>query len=141
MGFKVYLASAFRYKTECEYYHALLVNHEYEVPDVWWHMDFKELPVGDPEWYQLPEVHAIAERHWRNIRASDALVLVGPGNPPGSSPGRFQGANVELGYALALNIPCLSVGCIERSAMYVPVIKTTAGFHLLEELQKLRQSR
>ena len=116
---KIYLASGFKLRKWVEHVHDALVKAGHEVPDVWWEQNFRELYMDEKDWYKNPIVQGIASRHWANIRECDALVLVC--DP--SDPGKFNGANVELGFALGLGKPCFSIGALERSAMYCPVRK------------------
>ncbi len=118
---KVYLASSFALAQEVEKVYKALVASGHQVPDVWWHVDSKvdtwAVNLQDKEWMTHPIPRAIAQRHWGAIDSCDALVLVSQ-----ESGYKFTGANIEVGYAVGKGIPVLSVGKIERSAMYVPVI-------------------
>ena len=131
---KFYIASSFALKMEC-----IKVQHQIRenltgcsIPDIWWNIDAKEIPAeNDEAWHSLPEVKAIAERHWKTIRECDAVILVS--HP--TEPRKFTGANIEVGYALGRGIPVFSVGHLERSGMYSPVIRCKDVDELIKSLR------
>lgn len=138
----IYLASSFKYKKVCEMIREHLEEYPVElgmfkVPDVWWNIDSKKLRMSTSDWYNLPETQAISARHFKTIEKCDALILC----CPISEEGVFNGANVEVGYALAKGIPVYSFGKIARSAMYSDVIKCYTIESLMDclEIQALRQ--
>jgi nucleoside 2-deoxyribosyltransferase len=115
----IYIASSFKYKKRCNIVYEELTSRRHRVPDVWWNIDSKQVDESDNFWYSKPETKAISARHFESIKNCDMLVLV----CPVSSPGVFNGANVEVGYALALGKPVYSLGFIGRSAMYSQIIR------------------
>ena len=131
----VYIASSFNLKERVQRVYDALTDAGYGVPDVWWdesreQADLKTIDEPDHYWYQLNVVQRRAERHWRNIEEADVFVIVAP--EEGTK--KFNGANIELGYAIASGCACYSVGRLERSAMYEPVVQTDVVDELLREL-------
>jgi nucleoside 2-deoxyribosyltransferase len=138
----IYLASSFKYKNICEMIREELEEHPIElgmfkVPDIWWNIDSKKSNLSVNVWYNQPITKAISARHFQSIKNCDALVLC----CPISEEGIFNGANVEVGYALALGIPVYSFGKIAMSAMYSDVIKCYTMESLMDclEIQALRE--
>jgi nucleoside 2-deoxyribosyltransferase len=115
----IYLASSFKYKKQIGTVYEELTARRHKIPDVWWNIDSKQVDETDNFWYNKSETKAIASRHFEAIKKSDCLILV----CPITNPGQFNGANVEVGYALALSKPVYSFGFIGRSAMYTNVIR------------------
>jgi hypothetical protein len=126
----VYLASSFGLSERVQTVYEALTDAGHRVPDVWWNRDLKELDLPDEEWYEHPDVEAIAERHWESIENSGAYVLVCPADQSK----KYNGANVEFGYAHAHGLDCYAVGALERSAMYVPMTRVDTVAELLAEL-------
>lgn len=131
MTLKIYLASRFAYAATCKALAERMTLLNVVVPDQWWDWDSKELDMTDEVWMRDSRVVAIANKHWRSIRECDALILVG--SPDESRP--FTGANIEVGYALALGKPVYSVGRLERCAMYEPVHRHATMDDLLDALR------
>jgi len=129
---KVYLASSFSLIQKVEASAEVLREKGHIVTVEWWHKDYKKLPFADVDWYEDPRVIAISERNFRGIREADIFVLIAPT----LTSKKFNGANIELGYALALGKPCYSVGCLQRSAMYAPVTKCDSVEEVLERCGK-----
>jgi nucleoside 2-deoxyribosyltransferase len=91
------------------------------VPVKWWDHtssahEAKALPGSDDEFYSKPSVLVTAARDFGGVATCDQFVLVSDQNAR-----KFNGALVELGYALALGKPCAVIGCLERSAMFAHV--------------------
>jgi hypothetical protein len=116
---KIYVASSFKYKKQCDALYYALTDCGHKIPDIWWNLDSKQEDETDNYWYNKPETKAISARHFKSIRECDILLLV----CPVTTPGVFNGANIEVGYALALGKPVYSFGYIGRSAMYSDVIR------------------
>lgn len=134
---KVYLASSFKLKGRINRVAEALRAADIEIADVWWdeskeQADLKTIDMPDEEWYADETIIQRADRHFEAIEDSDALVIV---CPPFGETKKFNGANVELGYALALDLPLFSVGRLERSAMYYPVTQTDSAAALVEALE------
>jgi hypothetical protein len=115
-----YIASSFSLKDRIWECHDALQDAGIGVPDVWWdesreQADLKVLDVPDPEWYAQEVVLQRAKRHYDAIEGCDLYVIVAPGDRTK----KFNGANIELGYAYAQGCVCVCYGQLERSAMYV----------------------
>lgn len=126
----VYVASSFGLKDRIEAVYRELLNAGHRVPDVWWNENVKTMDLPDAEWYDHPEVRAMADRHWKNIEYADTFVLVCPPDEPK----KYNGANIEFGYALATGCECYAVGALERSAMYQPIHRVDTIAALIDEL-------
>lgn len=113
----VYLASCFELKEQVISVARNLKEMGHHITREWWHYDFKQIQVPDKKWYKEPNVKSVAEANFKAVANSDILILIA--DP--KKPKKFNGANIELGYALALGKQCYSLGKLERSAMYVPV--------------------
>lgn len=91
----------------------------YEPAIRWWDYEAKEdesiaeSPVG---YYDMGLTKQICWGNFHYIEEADAFILVAD-----EEPRKFNGANVELGYAIANEVPCFVWGELEDSAMYVPV--------------------
>jgi nucleoside 2-deoxyribosyltransferase len=129
---KVYLASSFDLIRKVEAIAKTLKEKGHTVTVEWWHKDYKKLPLADIDWYEDARVKAISKRNFQGIREADIFVLVAPT----TTSKKFNGANIELGYALALEKTCYSVGHLQRSAMYLPVIKCDSIEEVLEKSEK-----
>jgi len=125
---KVYLASSFDLIRKVKAIAETLKEKGHTVTVEWWHRDYKKLPLADVDWYEDIKVKAISKRNFQGIREADIFVLVAPT----TTSKKFNGANIELGYALALEKPCFSVGHLQRSAMYVSVTKCDSIEEILE---------
>jgi nucleoside 2-deoxyribosyltransferase len=134
----LYLASSFSLKDTIDWLWKRLET-DHNIPDHWWNIDSKNELQADIFWYGKPETKAIEKRHFQQIKNSDALILVG--DIFGNTTPSFNGANVEVGYALALGIPVYSVGTISRSAMYSSVIRcsTTSDLEKCLDIQALSE--
>ena len=116
---RLYVASSFSRADTVRTIAAGLEKAGHTIPDVWWNVneDREAGCASDAEWHGRPEIRALAARHWTTIKEADALVVVGNLSESNDRQ-RFTGANVELGYALALGKPVVVVGRVKRSAMY-----------------------
>jgi len=120
---RLYLASSFQKAATVQAMADALERDGHSIPDKWWgqNADRGGESSGDAAWHGQPEIRALAARHWLTIRGVDALVLVGHLND-GDDRCPFTGANVEVGYALALGKPVVVLGRVKRSAMYADCI-------------------
>lgn len=116
---KIYLASSFSLSNAVETLSNLLEAKGHIITVKWWHKDFKKAfgTISDNEWYNLPKIKMICERNFRGIDKADILILFAPT----IEAKKFNGANIEVGYAIGKGKRVLSVGKIERSAMYLPI--------------------
>lgn len=141
---EVYIGSSFSLKDRVQHVYETLTEAGHKVPDVWWdesreQADLKVLDLPDEEWYKNPTVQQRAERHWKWIAECDVFVIV---CPPNGETKKFNGANLELGFAFATGSHCFAVGQLERSAMYIgpdgsPVVQVDTAEELLSAIQSL----
>lgn len=68
--------------------------------------------------YSKPEVKLSYEVDFKGIIDADIFVFVAD-----DMPRKYNGASVELGIALANNKLCLSIGRLETSVMFYPIIR------------------
>jgi len=116
---KFYLASDFELKQRVVLVAEYLKSANHSITREWWHYDFKQLELPDKIWYKEHNVVDVSKRNFQAIRECDVFLIVAHHKKAR----KFNGANIELGYALALGKPCFSLGRLQRSAMYVPVVK------------------
>lgn len=126
---RFYLASSFRFVDDVVKLKLWLESKGHKITCEWWHTDFKEVikTSDDKEWFSNPILKVIYRRSVDAITEADALILVSP------EPTKFNGANVEVGIALASSIPVIGYGKIERSGMYEPLVRVSSE----EELERV----
>jgi Nucleoside 2-deoxyribosyltransferase len=112
-----YIGSSFRFKKEVMDVTSILNMSGWRVNCRWWQKDFKLIELDGAEWYAMPEIKAIFHRTFMAIREADIMILVTPEET------KFNGANVEVGIALALGKPVIAYGKLEKSGMYEPLVK------------------
>lgn len=116
---RVYLASAFSLATEVERVCRSLEGLGFVIPVKWWdsesqsHKMKTDQSISDDEFYRQQAVVLAMARDFGGVGTCDTFVLVGT-----DVPRSFNGANVELGYALAHHKRCILLGNFDRSAMY-----------------------
>lgn len=91
----------------------------YEPAIRWWDYEAKEdesIQQSPVDYYEMGLTKQICWGNFHYIEEADAFILVAS-----NVRRKFNGANVELGYAIAHDIPCFVWGKLEDSAMYVPV--------------------
>jgi len=96
----------------------------------WWerqHLKNQFAMLNTDIFYARPECEYAFHTDLEGIKNSDILILVADDKPRA-----YNGANIELGMALALNKPCYSIGSLENSAMYYTVKKCTTVNNLIE---------
>lgn len=126
---KLYLASKFELSDVLNVLTEELKQAGHEITVIWWTSGAKLMEMSDEEWYKHPRVKYVFERDLEGVKNANAVILVCP-----STPSKFNGANIEIGYAMALGKPCLSIGSLDRSAMYLPLIKCSGILDLLVSL-------
>jgi nucleoside 2-deoxyribosyltransferase len=114
---KFYLASSFNLIEKVKITAEFLKERGHIITIEWWKYDYKKLDLSDKEWYKDNRVTNISSRNFGGIREAEVFILVADSEKSK----KFTGANIELGYAIALGKACYSIGLLERSAMYVPV--------------------
>ena len=132
---KIYIASSFSLITQVEKVARFLEAEGHEITVRWWARTYQvaggqlvetqELKkqyadLTPDEFYSRPETMKSYLADLEGIEEADALVLVGPSIATRSS---LVGGNVELGYGLALGIPCYGLGAFVNSAMYAGMIR------------------
>lgn len=127
---KIYLASAFRFVPQVEHLAFLLESMGHKITCKWWvggdtKVTGKNETLTDEEWYTQPLAKYIRDRDFKGVSDADIVILVCPERHS------FNGANVEIGYAIALGKIVMSVGPIERSAMYQSIIRCRDNLCLL----------
>ena len=128
---KFYLASSFRNVESVKGLASQLEARGHIITCRWWLCDYKvALGITDDEaWFSQPIIRTIYRRSHKAIEDADMLILVAP------EACKFNGANIEVGIALALHKPVICLGKLERSAMYEPLIRCPT----MEELDKTLQ--
>lgn len=97
----------------------------------WWvHEEDKRVSSGDPRLVYTETEREVESKAIGGINLADCFVIVAPQD----STKKFNGANIELGYALAHGIPCFCYGALERSAMYSRVRQHDDIDKLLEDI-------
>lgn len=129
---KIYLASKFNLKDDVQYLSNLLEEEGHEITVKWWEKDFKKEfgEISDDEWYTLPDIESVCSRNFRGIDEADVVILIASLEAQ-----KFNGANIEMGYALAKGKKVMSIGKIERSAMYWGIKKYPHMNALLMDLR------
>lgn len=129
---EVYLGSSFSLTERVERVHEALLENGHYVTDMWWDnaaLSNEHPAAGTDAYYRLPEVEEMARRHFHHLRRCEAFVLVADEDPR-----RYNGANIELGYAIAQGVPTFAYGSLQRSAMYHPVGRFDELGSLIEAL-------
>jgi len=129
---KFYLASSFELIEIVKDVANKLVELGHIVTVEWWHKDFKKLCLPEKNWYKNKRVVDISQKNFRGIEEAGIFILIS--HP--TVPRKFNGANIELGYALALKKDCYSLGKLERSAMYVPITKYSSLSQILRRVEE-----
>lgn len=132
---RFYLASAFKHKAAVRSLAEALESRGHEITCRWWLCDFK-VALGienDDEWFSKPIIRTIYRRSHKAIEDADILILVAP------KKSKFNGANIEVGIALGLHKPVISLGELERSAMYEPLIRCKTLDDLKEVLLEFEE--
>ena len=132
---KVYLASKFPFADRVAEIAETLKEHGIEITKDWWNFDYKTLDLPDDEWYRHPDVVRISQENFKAIDRADALVIVANGDDVC----KFNGANVELGYAIAKGKPCYSIGKLDRSAMYAPVLQLPSVEAFIDRIREEKE--
>lgn len=125
---RVYLASSFDLVPRVQRLSEKLEERGFEITHKWWELgDHKDQKMNDKEWYKQPIIKELKQKALIGISKADIFILVCPKTYSKC----FNGANVELGYAIAKGKRCWYYGEIERSAMY-------EGLELLVDINQLR---
>ena len=71
-----------------------------------------------PLFYEKPETKLSFECDYKGVKNADIFIFVAD-----DTPRKYNGANVELGIALSDKKPCFSIGVLENSVLYYPIVK------------------
>jgi hypothetical protein len=121
---KVYLASSFALIPRVIEVSNALEEHGHKITVKWWSYDNinihgeKDDNLHPENFYQHPACPNIFNRDFDGIKKCDLFILIA-----GNTPQKFNGANIELGIALAMDKTCMSIGMLENCALYYPVRK------------------
>jgi len=125
---KLYLASSFSLKEKVDSLSKTLENLGFIIPCKWWTgldfipsegkllSDMRDETISD--FYSHPATRNAFERDKKAIEDCDAFVFVADDEVK-----PYNGANVELGMAIAYGKTCLCVGKLKNSAMYYPLVQ------------------
>jgi len=127
----IYIASSFDLLDRIKVVEKAIEEKGISIPIKWWEHDYKMINCPDSEWYHLPQVKMVCERNFNGIDNSEVVVIVAPEK----NPKKFNGANIELGYAIAKGKTVLCYGVLERSAMYYPISRFSTIEGLLNRLE------
>lgn len=111
---KIYIASKFALKNRVIETYRFLQSYGHQITCIWWDDDIKRIGGSDKDWYNLPIVKYICDRDFKGVDNADILILVADTEKTMC----FNGANVELGYALAKNKKIYIFGKVDRNALY-----------------------
>jgi len=147
---KIYIASSFSLTARVTRVAAALELLGHEVTVKWWNRTFDVEGEGQihtqtlkkryndlpPDvFYAKPTCSEAYHADYAGIHEADALLLVADDEPR-----PFNGANVELGMALAWGKPCFSIGSLQNSVMYSPVIRCGYIGEVMDLLKQLEAS-
>jgi len=134
---KIYIASSFSLLDDIEslVYQLELEGHEICVK--WWtriELKHKFAPLEPDTFYNEPECKYAFERDLQGIKDCDCLIFYADHD----NERKYTGASVEIGIAIALNKPVYSLGRIQNSAMYYPLIRCKNRYELFKNLNILK---
>lgn len=142
---KVYIASSFKLVDRVRQVEHLLEQNGFTVICKWWTgLDYipsegrtlneKSDVVSNVEFYSSPGCVTAFKRDYAAVKDADLFILVA-----GETPRAFNGANIELGVAIGDNKRCYSVGVLDNSALYYPVIKCKDNAELLSQILETKE--
>lgn len=141
---KIYIASSFEHVDRVKLLAADLEGLGHSITCKWWERVF-EIPGEGPtattelkkryatmareEFYKLPETAISFKADVEGIRQADILVFL-------ASPDvrKYNGAAVEFGIAYGLGKPCLLLGRLENSVMFLPLERIETELELINRL-------
>ena len=127
----VYIASNFELKDQVERLAKSLKYLGMRITREWWLVNTRNIILPEEEWYLNDAVRIQHKLDFVAISHSDIFILLSDEQNAQT----FIGANIELGYALAKKKVCFSVGKLQKSAMYVPIVKFKNVAELLTKLK------
>jgi len=141
---KFYLASSFDLVDKVEKVSKSIEGYGHSITVKWWSRVYdipnegkvkttilkKRYEKLDPdEFYNRPETRRSYLDDFKGVVNADVFIFVAD-----EIPRKYNGANVELGIALANNIMCFSIGNLETSPLYYDVLKRNSIEDILKEL-------
>jgi len=129
---KIYLAGSFDAKDKIQKVSEMLKKEGHSITVEWWKKDFKKIDVPDAEWYNLPQIKEVRIRNFNGIDEADALILVSSDIKK-----KYNGANIEIGYAIGKGKYVIIFGTVERSAMYHGCMMFATIEGLINRLKRL----
>lgn len=130
---KAYIASTFDLIEVIEELLPRLSEIGIEITCKWWKLNFRESLglLTDKDWYNNFEVNECLYRDLKGIDEADIFILVARESV------KFNGALIELGYALAKGKRVFIYGKVGRSVMFCGIPQIQDIDILIKELQCL----
>jgi len=129
----IYLASSFKLIEKVEKAAKALEDNGFKITEKWWKRPYQVEGLGvvqtselkkmyedltTEEFYEKPETKLSYECDYKGVKNADIFVFIAD-----DTPRKYNGANVELGIALSDQKPCFSIGTLENSVLYYPIVK------------------
>lgn len=145
---KIYIASSFKLIDRVEWLAHELESLGHEITVKWWAREY-EIPgeiapvkttelkeryefLTPDDFYARPETKLSFDSDVKGVKEAQALIFMADDEPRA-----YNGANIELGIAIGENIPCFSLGELEKSVLYYPVLRCKTVPELLFYLKFL----
>lgn len=144
---KIYIASSFALIDKVKNVSHFLEREGHTITEKWWSRpyqveglgkivttDLKEIyeKLTPDEFYATPECAASYWKDHAGIMTADAFVFIA-----NETPRKFNGASVELGLAIGNDIPAFSLGNLETSVLFYPVIRCRDLCQLISRIRKM----
>jgi len=131
----VYIASSSKFIEECEKVSILIEEMDFVVTRKWWKHYIKDSPnypktMPDNDFYNDPSVKFISALDFHAVEQADLVIVIT------FDEYKLTGAEIELGYALALGKPVIILGKHKRSAMISSCIRVETLTELQRVLEK-----
>jgi len=145
---KVYVASSFSLIPKVEKAVKALEKAGHEITVKWWARKYYvegEGPVNtevlkerfrdisSDEFYSKPETRYTFLSDLGGIEEAEAFIFVADDEPR-----RYNGANIELGYAYGNGLPCFSIGTLMNSALYHGVVRCENINNIIFNLKQMK---
>ena len=143
---RIYLASSFKLIDIVKNVSHFLEREGHTITEKWWARPYQVEGLGaikttdlkkifdgltPDEFYAKPECATSYYKDYEGIVTADAFVLCAT-----ETPRKFNGASVELGIAIGNDITSYSLGNLETSVLFYPVIRCRDLCHLISRLEK-----
>ncbi len=141
---KFYLASSFDLIDKVEKVCNSIEGYGHSITVKWWSKEYdipnegkvkttvlkdRRLNMISEQFYELPETRRSYLDDFRGVINADIFIFIADEKTK-----IYNGANVELGIALANNIICFSIGKLTNSVLYYDVLKRNSIEEILKEL-------